>query len=365
MLQIETECSLDDIELADILATPGHFVLNMPSSEANDSFTGESVPGSPSSKLRRLTLQGKGSERLNWRQCWKWEDLAKLFLGANPDQLSIVKTRFLGSGTDMKTRLPAAAREWVLIVHGVFVSQRYSSGIEWTQLGIGLNAKSLTDAIYDKIISTYLDLYGLAPSPTAATDSALRKLQSKLQDRYSTKVEVPHEHVSAAFHRDQHHRRDVITPVYREVVSSFEQFDSSVYFSPYTSVVGPSGIGKSFVIAQIARLQFTYVIYLCTAKSSSKVYPPRSVITDRIFEIIDRDESTKYFECFIAASMAHVELCKEHKISPRAFYEFQAYSEYHEFQKAIADKVDALFHRAVAHNGGSRIRSDDIDRDSF
>ena len=55
-----------------------------------------------------------------------------------------------------------------------------------------------------------------------------------------------------AFHRPEAGPRNVAKPVYDQIVEYYRQYDDSIYGSPYTSIVGPSGIGKSFVMQSIA-----------------------------------------------------------------------------------------------------------------
>lgn len=100
--------------------------------------------------------------------------------------------------------------------------------------------------------------------------------------------------------------------------------------SPYTSLVGPSGIGKSFCTQSIAAANYAYVIYVSFADHKSATYPGRSDIASWLLEretvqgdAYERARLTVRFECFIASSIRQVEACRRHRISLIDFYKMQ------------------------------------------
>lgn len=84
----------------------------------------------------------------------------------------------------------------------------------------------------------------------------------------------------------------------------------------YTSLVGPSGIGKTVAVEEITR-QGTYV-GLAHPKSR-RVYLRLSIIVDRIGGVLFKNSAI--FECFAAASLVNVRLCRRFGISPIGFFD--------------------------------------------
>ncbi|KAI5279197.1 hypothetical protein KEM54_004287, partial [Ascosphaera aggregata] len=67
------------------------------------------------------------------------------------------------------------------------------------------------------------------------------------------------------------------------ILTSFNNaYASGRYVSPYTSIIGPSGIGKSAAVRNLASNGYHYVFYVSLASSASTAYPPRSPLADEI-----------------------------------------------------------------------------------
>ena len=153
-----------------------------------------------------------------------------------------------------------------------------------------------------------------------------------------------------AFHRPEAGLRNVAKLVYDQIVEYYRQYDDSRYGSPYTSIVGPSGIGKSFVMQSIARQGLAYVIYVSLAGPSSTAYPRRSLLADSMTRHSpehmsgnERAGITTFFECYIAASMVHVQLCKKYQIHPLEFFDLQVCQEYKSYyQTEIKEAIEEL-----------------------
>lgn len=155
--------------------------------------------------------------------------------------------------------------------------------------------------------------------------------------------------------------RDAVTPVYREIVDFYGEFDSGVYHSPYTSVVGPSGIGKSYLISQIAKKRLAYVVYFNWADHVSTSYPGRSLITDTFNLAINRDELQRLFEVFFGMNLVLVKFCRELCITPAAFFDMQIKEDFERFQEEIASHL-LEFHLGTTKKLAAehvRIRSED------
>lgn len=104
----------------------------------------------------------------------------------------------------------------------------------------------------------------------------------------------------SAFHRESLPGRDFATPVLDAIFKRYKEYDSQYFFAPYAAIVGPSGIGKSFTIQQIAR-SGTYVVYTCLAKDRSHSYPRRSFVADEIDEFTERGETTIFFRIIFSS----------------------------------------------------------------
>ena len=131
--------------------------------------------------------------------------------------------------------------------------------------------------------------------------------------------------------------RDVVTAIYGEILKYYEAFRSDTHLSPYTSVVGPSGIGKSYVVSRIAKQGLAYVVYLSFAVEDSNSYPGRSIVADALgLEENNRDKSQRIFELFVATMLIFVRLCRELGITAAGFFDSQVKGEYKEFQQSVA-----------------------------
>lgn len=126
--------------------------------------------------------------------------------------------------------------------------------------------------------------------------------------------------------------------------------------APYTSLLGPSGIGKSYAIRQIAQRDLGYVVYTCLTREISGAYTPRSIIADILlghekdayFSSIDdedlrRETATSLYECYFAAGVINVSLCRKFGIKPSVFYNSQTEKHFSDFQSECAEALKLLF----------------------
>ena len=200
-------------------------------------------------------------------------------------------------------------------------------------------------ALVNDTSSYFRKMLQLSPAApiTPAIDPAARKAES-------------------AFHRELLPGRDVATPVLDAIFKRYKEYDSQYFFAPYAAIVGPSGIGKSFTIQQIAR-SGTYVVYTCLAKDRSHSYPRRSVVADEVDEFTERGETTIFFESFLAASLCNVQLCRDLGISPLGLFDILVKKRFERFQEKICDVVHFLYERAKAFyigmHGHPRVRSEE------
>ncbi|KAB8219267.1 hypothetical protein BDV33DRAFT_204584 [Aspergillus novoparasiticus] len=165
--------------------------------------------------------------------------------------------------------------------------------------------------------------------------------------------------VQKAFHQKASGRRDIAAHLLALINEYYEEYDSCSYLAPYTTIVGPSGIGKSHAIQEIAR-KGVYVGYCSLAERRSGAYPQRSPITDFLPSLRDRSETTMFFECLVAANLANMKICKDLNISPIDWFELQVRVEFSDFQKALANQVFDMFKQSAPQSAHPRIRSNDV-----
>lgn len=93
---------------------------------------------------------------------------------------------------------------------------------------------------------------------------------------------------------------DVCQLIISQVNEYFEVYTSESYIAPYTSIVGPSGVGKSYTSQHIAWRDISI------AYAGLPIIPHRYIkITfsaDRIPWLHDWESLASYFECYVAAT---------------------------------------------------------------
>lgn len=62
--------------------------------------------------------------------------------------------------------------------------------------------------------------------------------------------------------------RDIAGPLYEKIQQYYKEFSRRRDLAPYTSIINPSGIGKSYAVHPLAKQLNKYVVY------TSLVYPP-------------------------------------------------------------------------------------------
>ncbi|KAK2786799.1 hypothetical protein FQN53_006096 [Emmonsiellopsis sp. PD_33] len=133
------------------------------------------------------------------------------------------------------------------------------------------------------------------------------------------------------------------------------------YKPPYTTIVGPSGIGKSFSVQQLAVHHGMYVVYSSLADRKSSDYPPRSVIADQIPSYTESMKRlARFWESYIIISLMHVEICKRVGISSAGFYNLQVRKKYKPYQDSFShavrllDKADIPFRQLFARRANPK-----------
>ncbi|OAV85234.1 hypothetical protein PTTG_30676, partial [Puccinia triticina 1-1 BBBD Race 1] len=93
---------------------------------------------------------------------------------------------------------------------------------------------------------------------------------------------------------------EIVTPTIEALETWTSAWSPDIYFAPYTCIVGPSMMGKSRLLKEIAKE--VCVIYICLRPKDSTGEPPRSQLAT---EMLDTNSSEHHYNALIAA-MLHV-----------------------------------------------------------
>ncbi|KAL2890725.1 hypothetical protein HOO65_010083 [Ceratocystis lukuohia] len=118
------------------------------------------------------------------------------------------------------------------------------------------------------------------------------------------------------------------------------------YLSPYTSIVAPSGTGKSYTVSQLAVKHNKYVIYLNFAPPGHAGYPGRSPYTPLILLTLDQVNSGVSFlarrnimewkwALIMKTLLCLARAARASGISPEDFFRYQTEKQYAPVQKRI------------------------------
>src|SRR5438034_4621987 len=306
----------------------------------------------PAQKMSNLTVTSRKDTVRSWRDCQNAHEFCKHFglrdhvagsldcLPFGPDQSA--------AGCDFGSFISKAMELYFGRVREILDKGRCDD-FDWNYLQVA-NGVTTEDELISLYIS-FLKATALAVPVEGYAAQYMQILASKIPTKsVKTREEDKNDYIllQRAFHRPEGGQRNVAKPVYDQIVKYYREYDDSVYGSPYTSIVGPSGIGKSFVIQSIARQGLAYVIYVSLAEPSSKAYPRRSLLAQSMtsshpsYTETERAAMTTFFECYIAASMVQVRLCRKHRIHPLEFFNMQVCDIYQAYQIEIKDSLEKL-----------------------
>jgi hypothetical protein len=261
--------------------------------------------------------------RINsWRDCQNAREFCAVF--GLPDRCRQVLDQY--AARDFTSEILAEMELYFNRVKDI-LGQRRDCDFDWNYLHVqnGLTTE-------DNLMSLYASMLKETNFPDARdrfAEQYIQILRQHIPKSSAVRREVHNDNynlLQKAFHRPERGPRNVAEPIYNQIAGYYLRYDSAVYGGPYTSIVGPSGIGKSFVIQSIARQDLAYVVYVSLAQPHSTAYPRRSRLAqlminqDTNYTITDRATMTTIFECYIAASMVHVRLCRTHGIHPLDFF---------------------------------------------
>lgn len=303
------------------------------------------------------------SRNFDWRECRDVDEFVRLAdLRLKENYWAFMKGDFKDSGHDFTSWALHEAIEYLKAVYD-WLQQDGTTGIRYLRLTPPLSTEE-----EDEFVFTFADFLEEYPLLSHEKLTGYRKILEKRHSEKQRQQPVVPRGTIKAFHRDQKEGRDITKAIYDKIVSYFREFRSLKHLAPYTSIIEPSGIGKNFVVQQMARMGYTYVVYASLANFKSGAYPHRSMLANTISQINERGEMTMFFECYIAASLLHIEQCRKTGIIPKGFFELQVNNKFVDFQEELATCIEEFFSNVRSeyierHYGklGRHVRSNDND----
>lgn len=129
-----------------------------------------------------------------------------------------------------------------------------------------------------------------------------------------------------------------------QLLNSYAAYDRRSHLAPYISVVGPSGIGKSFMMRQMAVRYGIYVVYTSFAPYDAGVYPKRSLLATKFpTKNLTRPELVKFWDIFIVVSLIEVDGCRQVGITATGLYNLRAKDGYEKYQEMFSGLVLDIF----------------------
>lgn len=344
--------------------TPPKKVLQVASPEVQ---SGSSKATKPGKRPQGGHPQTEASIKAQWRQCLNLDDFADL-AGLRSGILAFLRVQYdeecdaTGASVELPPFLVTQAASYISQVQH-----------ELQREGVGSNEVSfmrlpLTHEAEDEGIFIFTELLKI---------SAFFHFQKKgdylaLFRRFLPKQKAaPRGHnlvkgMTSAFHQPPFAERDVAGTLKEVICRYFGEFNSLTHFAPYTSLVGPGGIGKTYALQSLAKDANVYVVYCNLSKRSDTVYPPGNGLLLSLVEFFhqDREQMTIFWECYLALSILLVKICRRNRVSPGTFFDLQVKGEFLHFQGKLAQHSKDLFDLVIEHgipkNGlGRRERSGD------
>lgn len=283
------------------------------------------------------------SEKAQWRA---YEDDPIKFLESlswSPQDKNVFQVSFQRAskqrGVRFKDYLISTAMAEVSYVKGLIEEPEREQVVRWSSLPLSRKVQ-MTDASCDDLICCWLEIKEIDYEILSDYEEKYIKLLRRLLP-----IEKTPDIVVSAFHRDEKQTSEGRLPsfeLYQKILEYYKAYGPN-YMAPYTSVVGPSGIGKSFSVAQIAYQHGVYVVYSSLSGEGLLLYPERSVIADRLPRDDSRTNQVAFWKGYLTTALYDVELCRRVGICPGGFYNLQTMKTYHGYQRDFSNRVSALY----------------------
>lgn len=309
-------------------------------------------------KVDPLTAMNKAMVLWSWRRILSVQTLVEC-IDADDHTAQLLATSFSMRGLRFRPWLIENAQNYFFRVQTLIQESRKPQ-LNW------VHCLSKRESEIDKIVMAYLHFITISfyfdPDYVDMYFEVCRAVLSSGEEQDVSKPDEDLLAAEVAFRQENHGDKDATGQVLELVRSYYDAYNSEDYIAPYTALVGPSGIGKSYTVQELAR-KGLYVVYTSLAGKNSGAYPRRSKIADIVekFRDAEREQATIFFECFIAANLANVELCIKHGISAVGFFESQVGFKFFGFQNAIARYIKKMYDEADAAKSHHRERSDDVE----
>lgn len=134
----------------------------------------------------------------------------------------------------------------------------------------------MTERSCDELVFCWLESTKLNYPATAKHKKAYEQLFCRLLPIVVKSAEQTSAIVASAFYREEIPTPDgrlASKPIYRKIVYYYHTYTHGKHLAPYTSIVGPSGIGKSFMVSQMAHGYGLYVVYSNFAEKGQTAIP--------------------------------------------------------------------------------------------
>ena len=289
------------------------------------------------------------SEKGRWRE---YEDEPEKFfehLDLPPVSKEYMRRRFQfhadNTGDNLKSFLMVAAMTDLTRIQKIVELAGKERSIQWSLLDLS-GSLEMTDGSCDDLIFCWLGAMKINRFVTTENTDEYEQLFRYLLPIAVKPVEETSDVVASAFHREERPTSDgrlASEKIYRKIVQYYKAYPNGKYLAPYTSVVGPSGIGKSFIISQMAHGYGMYVVYSNFAEKGMLPYPERSAIADIVPHKETRAVQASFWESYIMVAMCDVELFRRVRVSPGGFYYLQTMKAYRDYQEDFSKRVFAFF----------------------
>ncbi|PLW13979.1 hypothetical protein PCANC_18105 [Puccinia coronata f. sp. avenae] len=131
---------------------------------------------------------------------------------------------------------------------------------------------------------------------------------------------------------------DIITPIINTLESYTQSWQSRLYFAPYTCLIGPTMIGKSRLLMELAKE--VCVMNICLRDHGSSGEPPRSPLAD---DMLPKSCSDDYYTRLIAAVLS-VTIRYFENVQANDTEKYNKWSKYHtttQFQSNVQKEMNS------------------------
>ncbi|KZZ88380.1 hypothetical protein AAP_04952 [Ascosphaera apis ARSEF 7405] len=204
--------------------------------------------------------------------------------------------------------------------------------IHWAALKLDQNPIRLDPSAVDDVVYTYLLVRVLRRNtPSLNFLPVLLAPPPDAQDARTSSKPVEEKAFDLAERGNKFTTKPSST-IYKAILSYSQSYQETTYLAPYTSIVGPSGVGKSFLVKQLALQHDMYVVYISMANKFALGYPKRTPLADYIQYTSAQGEGTTReindqacarWRKLIAICYLEVHACIQAGISPAQYYTLQ------------------------------------------